>query len=107
MISEARLGLLGLGMRSGQVVVGTNGVRAALQRGEIACVIVAEDCSPRTEEKVVRLARASGVPTLVGPASRALGSRLGRSPIQAVGVRDAQLAAGLTAAGEPADSRRV
>jgi ribosomal protein L7Ae-like RNA K-turn-binding protein len=107
MIGEARLGLLGLGMRAGKVVVGTNGVRAALQRGEIELVIVAEDCSRRTEEKVVRLARAINVPTVTGPAARALGHRLGRPPVQAVGVRDAQLVAGLTDRGEPADARRT
>lgn len=107
MIDESRLGLLGLGMRAGHVVVGTNGVRAGLQRGEIFLVIVAEDCSRRTEEKVVRLARATGVPTMTGPVARTLGDRLGRSAVQAVGVRDVQLVAGLTDQGAPAEARRT
>jgi len=107
MIPDGRLGLLGLGVRAGSVVIGTNGVRAGLQRGEVVLVIVAADCSPRTEEKVVALARARDVRILEGPAAQELGRRLGRSPVQAVGVRDAQLAAGIASGGEPAEFRRA
>jgi ribosomal protein L7Ae-like RNA K-turn-binding protein len=87
--------LLGLGVRAGTVVVGTGGVRAALQRGKVVLVVVAGDQSPRTEEKVGRLARARGIPVLVGPPAAALGRQIGRAAVQAVGVRDAQLAAGI------------
>lgn len=89
------LGLLGLGMRAGSVVVGTGGVRAALQRDELALVMVANDRSSRTEEKVLRLARARGVPLVVGPSADDLGRSVGRGSVQAVGVRDAKLAAGI------------
>ena len=95
MINSGRLGLLGLGVRSGQVVIGTSGVREALQRGEVNLVVVAQNCSPRTEEKVSRLARAKGIPLLEGPPADELGRRLGRDSIQAVGVRDPKLAAGI------------
>ncbi len=107
MIDASRLGLLGLGMRAGTVVVGTSGVRAALQRREVALVVVAEDCSARTEAKVVRLAEATDVPVLSGPPARQLGGRLGRAAVQAVAVRDAQLAAGIMRGSEPAQSRRT
>ena len=40
------LGLLGLGMRAGAIVVGTGGVRAALQRGQLRLVVVASDREP-------------------------------------------------------------
>ncbi len=89
------LNLLGLGMRAGSVVVGTGGVRAALQRDELALVMVANDCSSRTEEKVLRLARARGVPLVVGPSADDLGRSVGRGSVQAVGVRDAKLATGI------------
>lgn len=95
MLTDGQLGLLGLGARAGAVVIGVGGVRAALQRDELALVIVALDASRRTEEKVVRLARARGVRTVAGPAAVALGRRLGRPGVQAVGVRDVRLAAGL------------
>ncbi|HYL22594.1 MAG TPA: ribosomal L7Ae/L30e/S12e/Gadd45 family protein [Gemmatimonadales bacterium] len=89
--------LLGLGARGGggRVVIGVTGVRARLQRNALACVVLAADASPRTRDKVERLARARHVPVLVGPAADRLGAGLGRSSVQAVGVADAALARGL------------
>lgn len=97
-MSEAQLGLLGLGVRARTVTIGTAGVRAGLQRGEIALVVVAQNRSRRTDEKVVRLAHGTGVPVLEGPDDGELGRRLGRRAVQAVGVRDGRLAAGIGAA---------
>ena len=88
-------GLLCLGMRAGSVIVGTGGVRAALQRGQLALVVVARDRSSRTDEKVLNLASARGVPFVVGPSADDLGSSVGRPSVQAVGVRDADLATGI------------
>jgi ribosomal protein L7Ae-like RNA K-turn-binding protein len=89
--------LLGLGMRAGSVVIGVAGVRAGLQRGAMACVVLAADASPRTIEKVARLADAKKVPVLRGPAAVELGAGLGKPPVQAVGVGDPALARGLMA----------
>lgn len=89
--------LLGLGRRAGSVVVGTNGVRAALRRGELRLVILAGDRSLRTNDKVGRLARAKGVTMLEGPSAATLGESIGSTPVQVVGVKDAHLAAGLMA----------
>jgi ribosomal protein L7Ae-like RNA K-turn-binding protein len=61
--------LLGLGLRAGNVVIGVAGVRAGLQRGQLACVVVAQDVAQRTVEKVVRLAEAKRIPVLRGPAA--------------------------------------
>jgi ribosomal protein L7Ae-like RNA K-turn-binding protein len=89
--------LLGLGLRAGNVVVGVAGVRAGLQRGEFACVVVAQDVAQRTVEKVVRLAEAKQVPVLRGPLAVELGAGLGKPPVQAAGVTDPALAKGLIA----------
>lgn len=94
-MTAGTLGLVSLGRRAGSVVVGTSGVRAALQRGELALVMVASDRSVRTDEKVLRLATARGVASIVGPSADELGRCVGRGSIQAVGVRDADLAAGI------------
>ncbi len=101
-MSAGLVRLLGLGVRAGRrrVVIGVAGVRAALQRHAVRCVVVAADASPRTAEKVERLARAQGVPVLRGPAAAPLGAGLGRPPVQAVGVTDVQLARGLVGVGE-------
>lgn len=97
-MSEALLRLLGLGVRARRVVIGVTGVRAKLQGGDLACVVLAADASPRTREKVERLARARGIPVWRGPAAQRLGAGLGRPPVQAVGVSDPALARGLAAA---------
>ncbi len=96
-MSERVVRLLGLGVRAGRVVIGVAGVRAKLQRDALRCVVLAADASPRTREKVERLARARGVPVVRGPAAGELGAGLGRPPVQAVGVEDAGLARGLVA----------
>lgn len=92
--------LLGLGLRARRVIVGVAGVRARLARrgrAGLACVVLAADASPRTRDKVARLAAALGVPVLRGPDAARLGAGLGRMAVQAVGVRDAALARGLVA----------
>ncbi|HTI04844.1 MAG TPA: ribosomal L7Ae/L30e/S12e/Gadd45 family protein [Gemmatimonadales bacterium] len=89
--------LLGLGLRAGNVVIGVAGVRAGLQRGDLACVVVAEDVAQRTIEKVIRLAEAKKIPVLRGPIAAELGAGLGKPPVQAVGVSDPALAKGLIA----------
>jgi ribosomal protein L7Ae-like RNA K-turn-binding protein len=94
-VSEALAGLLGLGHKGGRVVIGVAGVRARLRQDRLAVVVVAADASRRTREKVERLAVARGVPVLVGPVAARLGARLGRPPVQTVGVSDRALARGL------------
>ena len=94
-MSGGVLGLLGLGLRAGHLVIGVDGVRRALQAGEVRCVVVASDASPRAVEKVVRLATARGVPLVPGPAADLVGRQLGRPPVMVAGVRDRALADGL------------
>jgi ribosomal protein L7Ae-like RNA K-turn-binding protein len=106
-IPAAQLGLLGLGLRAGHVVVGTSGVRDGLRRGDLALVIFAEDRSTRTNEKVIRLAAARGVPLLEGPRADELGRRLGRDTVQAVGIKDPKLAAGIFKAQETQDHQEA
>ncbi len=105
----ALLRLLGLGVRARHVAIGVTAVRAGLQRGALACVVLAADLSERTRDKVERLATARRVPVLRGPAAERLGAALGRPPVQAVGVGDQALARGLLAvdggvSGDDADS---
>jgi ribosomal protein L7Ae-like RNA K-turn-binding protein len=94
-VTDRLAALLGLGHRGGQVVIGVMGVRARLQQGRLAAVVLAADASARTREKVERLARARGVPVLSGPSADRLGAQLGRPPVQAVGIADPALARGV------------
>ena len=92
---SAMLGLLGLGHRGGNVVIGVDAVRQHLQAGRIRCVVLASDASPRAVEKVVRLAAGKGVPLVAGPEAATIGLQLGKPPVMAVGVRDRALADGI------------
>lgn len=89
------MGLLGLGLRGGNLVVGVEGVRGGLQRDEFWCVVLAGDASTRAVDKVVALARARNTPIVAGPSADELGMRLGRPPVMVVGVRDRSLADGI------------
>lgn len=92
------LGLLGLGARAGQLVIGVDAVRSALQGDRCRAVVLARNAGPRARDKVERLARARGLPVVQGPDAAALGTALGRPPVQAVGIRDRALAHGVVAA---------
>ena len=82
-------------MRARRVVVGVDGVRRALQDGGVFCVVLAADAGERAEDKVVKLARGTRVPLVVGPSAAALGAGVGRPPVMAVGIRDRRLAEGI------------
>jgi len=98
-MSQRALGLLGLAARAGALTLGTGATRAGLQRGDVRLVVLANDRSQRTEEKVERLARGTAVPVLIGPEAEALGARLGRGAVQAVGIVDPGFAEGILATG--------
>jgi ribosomal protein L7Ae-like RNA K-turn-binding protein len=100
------LGLLGLGMRGGNVVVGVEGVRAGLRAGRFHCVVVARDASLRALEKAVRLAEGRGIPRVLGPTAEEIGARLGRPPVMVVGVTDPGLAGGVIRSAPAVTSRR-
>lgn len=89
------MGLLGLGLRAGNLVVGVEGVRGGLQRDEFWCVVLAADASERAVDKVVALARAKDTPIVTGPAAELMGLKLGRPPVMVVGVTDRSLAGGI------------
>lgn len=95
---ERALGFVGLAARAGALAVGTSATREGLKCGAVAVVVVACDRSRRTQEKVERLALGAGVPMLVGPSATALGARIGRGAVQAVGIMDDALGRGLVTA---------
>ena len=103
---EGDLALLGLAARAGAVIVGTSGVRRALQRDGVRLVVIAGDHSQRTAEKVVRLARGRGVDIVLGPTATELGQRLGREAVQAVGVTDPRFANGIGGVSTSREARR-
>jgi ribosomal protein L7Ae-like RNA K-turn-binding protein len=92
------LGLVGLGVRARQVVVGVAQVRAAAQRGRLALAIVATDASPNSTAKVVPLLAARRIGVVGGVTASELGAVTGRETTTAIGVVDEHLASGIRAA---------
>ena len=89
------LGLIGLGIRARNAVVGVEQVRLAARKGRLAMVFVAPDASPHSRKKVLPLLEASGVFVVQGPGAEALGSLAGRESTAAIGILDHALARGL------------
>ncbi|MGQ0767205.1 MAG: ribosomal L7Ae/L30e/S12e/Gadd45 family protein [Gemmatimonadota bacterium] len=89
------LGLVGLGVRAQNAVVGVDRVRDAARRGRLRLAVIAPDASRHSLDKVVPLLRARGVRMIEGPGAAALGAAVGREAAAAVGILDAALAAGM------------
>lgn len=94
------LGLVGLGIRARNAVVGVEQVRIAAQKGKLALALVAPDASPNSRKKLLPLLAATRIRVLEGPGAVALGSIAGRESTAAIGIVDAALARGVRKAFE-------
>ncbi|GAA3637255.1 ribosomal L7Ae/L30e/S12e/Gadd45 family protein [Lactobacillus hamsteri] len=54
---QKALNLLGLAMRAGKIVSGTETVISALNKGQVKVIILASDLHENTSEKVIRAAK--------------------------------------------------
>lgn len=86
------LRLLGLAARAGGVVPGTERVRIAARRNELHLVLLANDASENSREKLVPLLTAKKIPFQITYSRVELGGAVGRSPLSALGLTDASLA---------------
>lgn len=89
------LGLIGLGIRARNAVVGVEQVRMAARKGKLALAIVAPDASAHSHKKLLPLLAATGVVVVQGPSAAALGSVAGRESTAAIGIVDRALARGM------------
>ena len=85
--------LIGLGARSGAVVVGLSAVR---RTGDLALVFLAASVSANTQKELSRLQR-DGVRVVRCPSLEPLTSAMGRQDASVVGVRTGSMAAGIFA----------
>ena len=92
------LGLVGLGMRGRNVVVGAERVRLDAQKGAVVLAIVATDVSRHSLEKVVPVLRARRIEVIEWPSAAELGGAVGRETTAAVGIVDQALARGIRGA---------
>jgi ribosomal protein L7Ae-like RNA K-turn-binding protein len=94
-IQRKLLGLVGLGVRARNAVVGVERVRDAARHNKLRIAIVAPDASRHSLDKVLPLLRARGVTVIEGPTAAALGAAVGKETAAAVGIVDSDLAAGV------------
>jgi len=87
--------LVGLARRAGKVAVGTAAVEEALLKKKVRLVLLAEDVSPNTEERVLRLAKTSGVPVLKTGTKSAWGALFRRKELGLLAILDTNFAKGI------------
>ena len=91
------MGLVGLGYRARNAVVGVQMVRDAAMRGRLKFAIVAPDVSRHSLDKLVPLLTAKRIRFVMGPSGEELGRAVGRESTAAVGIVNGQLARGMRA----------
>jgi ribosomal protein L7Ae-like RNA K-turn-binding protein len=94
-IQRKLLGLVGLGVRARNAVVGVERVRDAARRNKLRIAIVAPDASRHSLDKVLPMLRARRITVIEGPSAAALGAAVGKETAAAVGIVDSDLAAGV------------
>ena len=80
------LALLGLAMRAGAVVRGTDATRHAIRDGSASLVVLAEDASAVQRKKVLRLLERRGTPHASVGSRSELGVAIGSAPVSAIAV---------------------
>ena len=87
-VARRLLGLVGLGARGRNAVVGVDQVRAAAKKGELALALVACDAATNSTAKVLPLLAARRVRVIEGLTAEQLGGAVGRAQTAAVGIVD-------------------
>ena len=90
------LGLVGLGIRARNAVVGVEQVRMAARKGKLVLAVVAPDASPHSLKKLLPLLKATGTPVVQGPSAATLGGVAGRDSTAAIGIINRSLANGIS-----------
>lgn len=84
--------MLGLAQRAGRLVSGFDAVRRAVDRGRAKLIVISQDASAGTAERIRRIADARGVPCVTWADMRSLGEAIGRPDRAVVAIVDAQMA---------------
>ena len=90
-------GLLGIARRSGHILIGFDAVRAALLAGGTQLVLLAADCSPKTEKELRFAGRETPCPIVTVDASKdEIATALGlQKPVAVVATDDCGFAASI------------
>lgn len=84
--------LLGFAQRAGAVVSGETAVMMSLRRSLTCLLIVAEDASNNTQDRLLSLANRRNIPCVQLGTRESLGLAIGKSPRSAVAIEDTHFA---------------
>lgn len=90
-VDDSKLRLLGLLRRAGRAVVGTEAVREAARRDELAGAVLASDAGRNARDRVVPMLASLGIPWVELGDRTSLGRAVGRPRATVVGLRDGDL----------------
>ncbi|MHB9145916.1 MAG: L7Ae/L30e/S12e/Gadd45 family ribosomal protein [Symbiobacteriia bacterium] len=90
--------LLGLARRANKVAVGDLAVRAALERGRAALVVIATDAGSSTRDRIDRLCSRAGQQPVAAGTKADLGAAIGQTEKAVLAVTDQHFAKGIRAA---------
>ena len=90
-------GLLGIARRSGHILIGFDAVRAALLAGKTQLILLASDCSPKTEKDLRFAAQDKSCPVIKVEADKdAFTAALGmQKPVAVIATDDRGFAAAM------------
>ena len=93
-------GLLGIARRAGHILIGFDAVRAALLAHKTQLILLASDCSPKTEKELRFAGQDKHCPILTADASKEeIAGALGlQKPVAVAATDDRGFATSLTAA---------
>lgn len=80
--------LLGLCMKAGRLLSGSEQIKTAVKDGKGILLILAEDSSERTKEEYIRLAKLSGITWRIFGEKEKLGYAVGKSIRAAILISD-------------------
>ncbi len=87
--------LIGLARRAGGVVLGSEGVEAAVRSGKACLVVLAEDAAENTAKRLADKCISYNVPFAVFGTKQSLGGITGRDEAAAIAVTESNIAKGI------------
>lgn len=86
------MGFIGLSMKAGKIVFGTEAVVQSIQKRKVKLVIVAEDAADRTIEKFRKLAEECKIPFVKYGETNSLSKAIGKDNKVVIGIKDKNIA---------------
>ena len=92
---ENLLGMIGLCNRSGKIIIGSERIAQAAQRGQVKLLVCAQDTGVNTQKTVEKIAKNHHIPLLVLFSKEELGPMAGKQEASVVAVCDKGFAASI------------